>query len=389
VSQDYESEYGYKVDLEAFSGPLDLLLYLIRQEEVEITDIPIARITEQYLQQIELIQMINVNVAGDFLVMAATLMEIKSRMLLPRPEREEGEEEDPRADLIRQLLEYKKYKDAARELAGRADEQMLKFARGAAAILGLPERQPEEDLPVVLGEVTVWDLLAAFKTILRQTSLEAPRHVVLDDRPAAAYCNELLAKFGERASLTFRELFGPGIDRITVISLFLALLELVRRHRVRAEQGERCGEIRLLLLDATPVSETELAVVERPPEPEAPPHEAEPAAFPQADEEAPAMDGELDAIAVPEVTPVMDVVDDLMEEAVEAEGEPAAAMLRTEPTAPPSQPAPLPGGGAERPLVPAAPPARRPRPVSLLARLTKRRRSAETRRIPGIRLKRR
>ena len=264
-----EEEYGYKVDLEVFSGPLDLLLYLIRQEEVEIADISLSRITDAYLQHLELMQQINVNVAGEFLLMAATLMEIKSRMLLPRAEQEE-EEEDPRADLIRQLMEYKRYKDAARQLSGRADEQAMKFTRGAAAALGLPEREPEKDLPILLGEVSIWDLMAAFKVILRQTSLDTTRHIVLDEKPAIAYCNDLLDELRGRPNVTFRELFDPSAGRIAAINAFLALLELIRRRRVRVEQSGPQGNIRILLLDDTPVTEGELAQVSPPPPEPAP-----------------------------------------------------------------------------------------------------------------------
>ncbi len=259
VAQPDDFEYGYKVALDAFSGPLDLLLYLIRQKEVEIADIPIAEITGQYLAHVEALQAINVNLAGDFLLMAATLMEIKSRMLLPRHEGEEDEEEeDPRGDLIRQLLEYKRFKDAARALGERADEQALKFARGAAAALGLPERQPEDDLPMLLGDVTAWDLVAAFKNILRQTSLDTTQHIALDRKPIAAYCAELLAKLAERETATFAELFPQGADRATLISFFVALLELMRRRRLRAEQSSPDGEIRIVLVDATPLAESEL-----------------------------------------------------------------------------------------------------------------------------------
>jgi segregation and condensation protein A len=254
-------EYGYKVELETFSGPLDLLLYLIRQEEVEIADVPIARITDQYLQHIEALEAINVNVAGEFLLLAATLMEIKSRMLLARHEGAgEEDEEDPRADLIRQLLEYKKFKDAARALAQRADAQALKFARGAAAALGLPERPPDEDLPLALGDLTPWDLVAAFKTILQQTSVDLSHHVALDRKSLAAYCTELLELLTERTTCTFREVFPRGADRMTIVGLFVALLELVRRRRVRAEQAAASGEIRIVLLDPTPLTEAELPV---------------------------------------------------------------------------------------------------------------------------------
>jgi len=290
-----EEEYGYKVDLEVFSGPLDLLLYLIRQEEVEIADIPIARITEQYLAHLELMQQVNVNVAGEFLLMAATLMEIKSRMLLPRPEREgEEEAEDPRADLIRQLIEYKKFKDAARALGARAADQALKFTRGAAATLEA-ERPAPEELPIDLGELTIWDLLAAFRVILSQTSLDTTRHIVLDERPAVTHCNDLLDELRPRGTATLRELFDPAAGRAALISAFLALLELIRRRRVRVEQAGQHGGIRIVLLDDTPVAESELVVpVEAPPltaapppvqaepVPAAPPPEPQPLPRPQA-----------------------------------------------------------------------------------------------------------
>ena len=307
MPQDEDIEYGYKVDLEEFSGPLDLLLYLIRQEEVDVTNIPIACITEQYLAHLEVIQAINVNLAGDFLVMAATLMEVKSRMLLPRPEHGEEEEEDPRADLIRQLIEYKKFKDAARQLAGQADAQALKFARGAAAALGLPDAPPDDDLPILLGEVTVWDLVAAFKIILRQTTLDTTRHIVLDDRPLMTYCNDLLDTLRERPTTTFRDLFEPGAGRLAIISLFLALLELIRRRRVRAEQGGHRGEIRIVLLDDTPISPSE--VTEEPPHPEPQPHAGQPAQAPVLDDEVPTPDSEVDDIVVPEVEPLPDAAD--------------------------------------------------------------------------------
>ena len=310
----YEEEYGYKVDLEVFSGPLDLLLYLIREDEVEITDIPISRITDQYLAHIEALQAINMNLAGEFLLMAATLMEIKSRMLLPRPERDEEEPEDPRSDLIRQLMEYKRFKDAARQLARRSDEQALKSTRGLAGALGLPEREPEEDLPIALGEVSAWDLLAAFKVILRQTSFQTVHRVVMDEMPASFYCNELLDKLRGRPNVLFRDLFDPAQGRIAVIHGFMALLELIRRRRVRVEQAEAHGAIRILLLDDTPVSEGELTLVQPPPEPapadsvgpSAPTECQMPDAQFQMDREELELDAELEGIAGPEAELQMD-----------------------------------------------------------------------------------
>ncbi|HPD15001.1 MAG TPA: segregation/condensation protein A [Planctomycetota bacterium] len=394
----YEEEsYGYKVDLEAFSGPLDLLLYLIRQEEVEIADIPIARITDQYLQHLEVMQQVNVNLAGEFLVMAATLMEIKSRMLLPQPEREGDEEqEDPRADLIRQLIEYKRFKDAARALAARADEQALKFTRGAAAALGLPERAPEENLPILLGEVTVWDLVAAFKVILSQTTLDPTRHIVLDERPASAYCNDLLDELRSRRHATLRELFNPADGRLGLIHAFMALLELIRRRRVRAEQAGAHGDIRIVLLDDTPLSETELvAPTPPPPEPEAPeatpPEPAPPPAAAASDEDA-AADTEVEDIAVPEVA----ALGDTDGEPPPAAGEETHAVVEDAVPVIPLRPEPAPRVRKRKaratPIAPAAALAlrrrHRQRTRCLLARFARLRPLASTRRVAGPRRRR-
>ena len=358
-----EHEYGYKVDLEVFSGPLDLLLYLIRQDEVEIEAISVARITDQYLEHIEALQAINVNLAGEFVLMAATLMEMKSRALLPRPETAEEEEEDPRADLIRQLIEYKKFKDAARGLAARADEQALKFPRGAAAALGLPERGHDEDLPILLGEVSVWNLVAAFQAILRQTKFDSTRHIVLDEKPAVAYCNDLLGLLRGRERATFRELFDPSVDRVHLISAFLALLELIRRRRVRVEQAGSHGEIHILLLDDTPVAEVELAEAQPPPPP--PQAEAE-APAPGGDAEAELEDAELDAIVVPDVVAAFPETD-------EEEAPAATPMPFVPPVAAPRQA--LRGRG----WMP-----RRPPPVSLLADFPRRRPRRRRPRVTGV-----
>ena len=392
-----DHDYGYKVDLETFSGPLDLLLYLIRQQEVEIADVPIAQITDQYLQHLEVLHTINVNLAGEFLLMAATLMEIKSRLILPRHETEDAEEEeDPRADLIRQLIEYKRFKDAARQLGARAADQARKFARGAAAVLGLPERQPEEDdLPVVLGDVTVWDLLAAFKTILRQTSVDATRHIAVDKKSIAVYCSELLERLAELGMATFRELFEPRASRTAILSTFLALLELIRRRRVRAEQAAEGGEIRILLVDATPLGEDEL--------PEEGPVAAEaaaplaPEAAPDGAEPSPA-EGETEAAAAdprkrgyrrrPTYAPQIplgdaDVIDDEVGRITVPEVElelPPIHLRPPQPPAPASHDAARPRRGEAAPPAAAVPrrgpvplPRRRRAPACLLARIGRRR----------------
>ena len=156
-------EEDYRVNLDIYNGPMDLLLYLIRRDEVDIHDIPIARITQQFVQYVELIKQLDPNLVGDFLVMAATLMEIKTRMLLPAaPEGEEGEDEfaiDPRGELVRQLLEYKRFKDAAGDLSTAAQTQALQHARRPGALKLDSEEQDLED-------VQVWDLMNAFTKVL-------------------------------------------------------------------------------------------------------------------------------------------------------------------------------------------------------------------------------
>ncbi len=157
----------YRVNLDVFAGPLDLLLYLVRKEEVDIYDIPIARITEQYVKYIEILSRLDIELAGDFLVMAATLMEIKSAMLLPScQEEEQGLDEmiDPRSELVRQLLEYKKFKDAANLLSSAAKDRSCRHTRPDSVVASLePERQPELDI----DQVNVWMLLEAFDNIMQ------------------------------------------------------------------------------------------------------------------------------------------------------------------------------------------------------------------------------
>jgi len=247
-------EPQYRVRLEAYSGPLDLLLYLIRREEVDIYDIPIAKITEQYCQYIEMIRQVDPDSVGQFLVMAATLMEIKSRMLLPKPPEETPDEEeiDPRAELVRQLLEYKKYKDAAERLKQRVEEFSRRWPRPKPP--GLPAEGVE------LEDASVWDLLAAFNRLMVQTGRVGPSHeIVYDDTPVvvhAARIVETLQKAGGAAK--FAVIFA-GRSRAECIGLFLALLELIRRRRVRAEQDRPFGQIYIFLIDARPLTAEEIA----------------------------------------------------------------------------------------------------------------------------------
>jgi len=240
----------YKVDLDMYNGPLDLLLYLIRRDEIDVYDIPIVRITEQYCQYVELLRVIDPNVAGDFLVMAATLMLIKSQMLLPTvpPDQEDDEVIDPRAELVRQLLEYKRFKDAARDLGLGAELRALRFGH-------LPsDLDPSERNETELEDMQVWDLLAAFNKLMMQVGHAPVSHdVVYDDTPVALHAADIQDRLKREGSLTFVDVFA-GRTRGEMIGLFLALLELIRQRRVRVEQQGLFGTIYIHLLDATPLA---------------------------------------------------------------------------------------------------------------------------------------
>jgi segregation and condensation protein A len=228
----------YNVDLPVFRGPLDLLLYLVKRNEVDICDIPIARVAEQFLDYLGVIRQIDVEWAGDFLVMAATLMEIKSKMLLPRSEAETAEDEDPRLELVKQLIEYKKFKDAAAMLEAQAERQQARLPRQPVEIPATPDpaRQP-------LRRVELWDLVSAFGRLMRETAaLQSPR-IVIDETPLHIHMERILQRLAERAPVTLTELFTPPHTRGRLLGLFLATLELIKGKRVVVEQPEAFGEI--------------------------------------------------------------------------------------------------------------------------------------------------
>jgi segregation and condensation protein A len=229
----------YRVNLDVFAGPLDLLLYLVRKEEVDIYDIPISRITEQYVQYIELLQEMDMDLAGDFLVMAATLMEIKSAMLLPQAPGETEETAavggDPRSELIRQLLEYKRFKDAANLLSSAAEQQSQRFHRPDTIVARLqPDREPEIDM----DQVDVWALLEAFDAILKATGGKVFSDHIKDDTPIDLYQIEMLDRLQTEGPMPFERLFQGKGNRLILVGMFLALLELVRNKLITAEQHE-------------------------------------------------------------------------------------------------------------------------------------------------------
>jgi segregation and condensation protein A len=243
---------GYPVTLPAFAGPLDLLLYLIKRQEVDITDIPIAHIAAQFLDYLALLEALDVDVASDFIVMAATLLEIKSRMLLPRPpaivEEDDIEEEDPRAELVRRLLEYQQYKSAAQTLAQRADEQSRVFPR-TTAVEGMPAMQV---LPALDGNVDAFSLWTALQEVLARVEAvvtPAVREVVrpkVTIRKQMLHILHLLDASPDGVAFTavfFYEGRDVPLTRTEVIVTFLAMLELIRLKRLLVTQRKLFGEI--------------------------------------------------------------------------------------------------------------------------------------------------
>jgi len=269
----------YRVNLDIFAGPLDLLLYLVRKEEVDIYDIPIAKITDQYLQYLELLKQLDIDLAGDFLVMAATLMEIKSAMLLPRAEPEQiGQEEsgDPRAELIRQLLEYKKFKDAANLLDAAAELHQQRQCRPANLINKLvPDAEPEIDM----DQVSIWDLLEAFDTICKATGTSKYTGHIRDDTPIDLYQIEVLHRLQTEGPLTFEWIFDGKPNRLVMVGIFLGILELIRGKLIWAEQGDNTPEIYLRsLTDESPEEAVHRAIMvagELAPEPAVPAESAQ------------------------------------------------------------------------------------------------------------------
>jgi segregation and condensation protein A len=225
------------VQLEIFEGPLDLLLHLIKKNEVSITDIPIATITEQYLAALDLMQTLSLDVAGEFLVMAATLIHIKSRMLLPAGDDEADEDEgvDPRDELVRRLLEYQRYKDAASELEQRDILTRDVFIRAAPPM--------EETVPRGFREVSIFELLGALKRVIERLPKDAVHEVTLDKITVREKMTLLLDKLRIQSQILFEALFDDVKTRMEVVVTFLAMLELVKVRAIRIVQEEMAGPI--------------------------------------------------------------------------------------------------------------------------------------------------
>lgn len=245
----------YKVKFEVFEGPLDLLLYLIKKEEVDIYEVNLTRLATQFLEYVELMRMLDIEVAGEFLVMAATLMYIKSRELLPRdqqaaPEGEDDERDDPRWELIRQLVEYKKFKDAAAQLQALEWRQESVYPRVPAALAFAAPEPARRD-------VSLFDLLNAVNAILKRVVQREQARDIFEDRWTVSEKIEAIARLvAERATLRFSELFALATSRTEVVVTFLALLELIRLRQIIATQTAEFGEIEIARAPLPPLVPT-------------------------------------------------------------------------------------------------------------------------------------
>lgn len=233
----------YKIDLDIYNGPLDLLLYLIRREEVGIYDIPIAKITDQYMMYLDELQSIDIGLAGDFLVMASTLMYIKSQTLLPRAEIIDGEdEEDPRLELVKQLLEYKRYKEATSTMTRLSEERSQRFSRPEERLI---DDEEEGDGKLHLDEIDVWKLAQFFSTFMKQTMGDVITKIVYDDTPVRVYMDKVINSLINAYAISFKELLYNSNGKVEIIGIFLALLELVRLKKIKLEQFRDFDEIRI------------------------------------------------------------------------------------------------------------------------------------------------
>ena len=234
-------ESSFRVDLTGFRGPLDLLLHLVRKHEVSLIDLPIHEITRQYLEHIQLLKEIDINGAGDFLEIASTLVEIKSKLALPRIEEEDDGEhvEDPREELVQRLLEYQKIRDAASMLDDQSRQWRQRFSRRTNDLP--PRRVDPAEQPI--ADVETWDLVSAFGRIVREQAPSEVSNIVYDDTPIAHYMTSIHDRIDANGKARFSEMFEAGMHKSAMIGIFLAVLELIRHHSVRASQESQHGDI--------------------------------------------------------------------------------------------------------------------------------------------------
>jgi len=227
----YIPPYALQVFLEAFEGPLDLLLYLIRRQNIDVLDIPIAEITKQYVQYIEVMKELQLELAGEYLLMAAMLAEIKSRMLLPRPETTDDEEEDPRAELVRRLQEYERFKKAAEDISDLPRLERDVFVASADA--------PEKKVVTALPDVTMKELLLAFHDVLKRAEMFSRHHIQREPLSVRQRMSEILSRVKANTFTLFVDLFDPEEGRMGVAVTFIAVLELLKESVIEVVQSEQ------------------------------------------------------------------------------------------------------------------------------------------------------
>ncbi len=234
---------SYKIKLEIFEGPLDLLLYLVKKDHLNIYDIPIAKVTEQYLQYLELMKLLDLNIAGEFLVMAATLMQIKSKMLLPAEPAQAAPEEqdDPRAELIKRLLEYEKFKEIAESLRQKESSQLEVFKRPKAQV----DKTLPDDKEGVYFEASIFDLINAFSRALKDVPQEVFYQVIKDEFTVTEKIHDILHLLLVASSVRLSELFAKAKNKLEIVVTFLAILELIKMKEIIARQKELFQEIEI------------------------------------------------------------------------------------------------------------------------------------------------
>ncbi len=235
---------SYKLKLDVFEGPLDLLLYLIKKEDIDIRDIPIAQVTEQYLEYIEMMKMLDLDVIGDFLVMAATLMHIKSKMLLPPdPSAEIPEEEDPRDELVRRLLEYKKFKEVAEQLKDKETIRQNFFTR---TVDQEKTKEMKEEAKEVFFEASLFDLISAFTKALRKFSDQTVYEVTKEEFTVEQKIHDILHLLLEKPQVMLADIFNFARSKMEIIVTFMAILELIRLKEIVAVQKRVFEDIKIL-----------------------------------------------------------------------------------------------------------------------------------------------
>lgn len=236
---------SFAIESDTFRGPVDLLLYLVRRHEIDVTTVSLASITDKYLEFIEILKEIEIDLVGDFIDVASRLVELKSRAMLPVPAADDTEyeqEADPRQNLVQRLLLYKQFRDASVLLEEQAESWQRRYSRVQNDI---PERKNDlASQPV--QQIELWDLVSAFGRVLRDNIATRPERVIYDETPIGVYMRRIHAEILKRHVLVFSELFEPGMHKSAMVGVFLAVLELTRHHGVRTEQADLYTDIRIV-----------------------------------------------------------------------------------------------------------------------------------------------